>query len=105
MNKLTKDEIKLYIKSEDEETGVKAITEDYLRKINLDEVPEISLPEMLIDGACISDLMGKPLYKYDSFTPIGNSHYFKPSFAGTQVLMGRVGRKLYFSNGRWFMIE
>lgn len=103
MNKLTDEEIKKYIKTANKNTGVKAITEKDLKNIDLDEVPEIIFPDVLVDGSIITDLNGVQRFKYDSFIPRVGSIYFKPSFAGRQVLMGRVGRKLYFSDGRWFV--
>lgn len=97
MNRLTDEEIKKYIKEKNRETGVDGITEERLRSIDLDNVPEV-----IDQGLYIKDKNDKIIYKYDSFTPKAGSIYLKPSFAGDQVLMGRVGRELLFSNGRWF---
>jgi len=104
MDKLTKEEISLYLRDENRDTGVDGINEDELKTIDLDKVPEIILPDKIIDRAVITDKDGNPKFIFDSFTPRSGSIYSKPSFAGSQILMGRVGRKLYFSNGRWFAI-
>lgn len=102
MDKLTQDEIDLYIKPANSAIGVKAITESDLLEIDLDEVTEINQPSFF-DGSYITDKKGNKLFKYDSFCPRAGSIYLKPSFAGRQILMGRVGRKLFFSDGRWFV--
>lgn len=98
MNKLTKEEIKLYIKEPNRETGVKGITEDYLKSLDLDEIPEVvkENPDLIINKTTGA------IYQYDSFTPRAGSIFLKPSFAGRQILLGKTGRKLHFSNGRWF---
>lgn len=101
MNKLTEQEIESYVMEKNTGTGVDAITREYLETIDLNTVDEINVPPF-VDGRCITNKDGKPIFKYDSFTPRAGSIYLKPSFAGSQVLMGRVGRKLYFSNGKWF---
>ena len=103
MNKLTEEEIVKYIKAPNRETGVKGITRERLESKDLDDVREIIVPNQMLDGSFITDTDGKKLFKYDSFTPRAGSYAFKPSFAGDQILMGRVGRKLYFSDGRWFV--
>ena len=103
MNKLTEEEIVKYIKTPNSKTGVKGITRERLESINIDDVREIIVPNPMLNGSVITDTDGEKLFKYDSFTPRAGSYAFKPSFAGDQILMGRVGRKLYFSNGRWFV--
>lgn len=103
MNKLTETEILEYVKEPNRKTGVAGISAKRLSGIDLDEVEEIIVPCPLLDGSFITNLNWKKLFKYDSFTPRAGSYAFKPSFAGSQILMGRVGRKLYFSNGRWFV--
>lgn len=97
MNKLTEEEINLYIKQRDNDCEIDGITREYLECIDLDKVPEV---EKRYDRIFNKD--GEQLYKLDYFTPRPNSYAFKPSFAGRQVLLGKEGRKLYFSNGRWF---
>ena len=97
MRKLTEDEILTYIKDEDKSTGVCAITREMLERIDLDNVREI-----VLDGELIKTTDGQTIYKFDRFTPVKGSHYAKPSFGGSQILIGRSGRKLYFSNGCWF---
>ena len=99
MNKLTEQEILKYIKPRNGATGVDGITREELEAIDLDSVPEVIKAG---NEGKIFGLNGEKLYKYDNFTPRANSHYFKPSFAGRQVLLGRTGRELHFSNGRWF---
>ena len=103
MNKLTEKEISSYILEPNRETGVDGITRNRLESIDLDMVIEIIVPDPLLDGSFITDTGGNKLFKYDSFVPRARSYAFKPSFAGSQILMGRIGRKLYFSNGRWFV--
>lgn len=97
MSKLTIEEIEKYIKPANEETGVKAITREMLEAIDLDNVREV-----VRDGDFIKTPEGVTTYKLDRFTPRSGSYAFKPSFAGSQVLLGREGRELHFSNGRWF---
>ena len=97
MNRLTKQEIEAYIKPENERQGLDAITREQLEAINLDDVIEL-----VKDGDRLKTQEGKNAYKLDRFTPRAGSIYFKPSFAGRQVLLGRQGRKLFFSDGRWF---
>ena len=105
-NKLTEEEIKEYIRTENYKTGVNGITEEDLKKIRLNKVRQIKIEYSSHYGEdVVCDLKtGKVLYKYDAFTPKAGSIYLKPSFAGRQVLMGRIGRKLYFSNGQWFSL-
>ena len=98
MNSLTDEEIESYILPANDSTGVKAITRESLEKIDLDEIEEV-----IVDGAIIKSLDGKQKFKRDDFTPRAGSYAFKPSFAGSQIIMGRTGRKLHFSNGRWFV--
>jgi hypothetical protein len=98
MNKLTNEEIKKYEKQANKSTGVDAITIAQLESINLDEVREVELNKTR-DRIKIN---GENVYKLDRFTPRSASYAFKPSFAGKQVLIGRFGRNLIFSNGRWF---
>ena len=97
MRKLTEGEILAYIKDEDKSTGVRAITREMLESIDLDNVREI-----VRDGELIKSADGQTIYRFDRFTPVKGSHYTKPSFGGSQILIGRSGRKLYFSDGRWF---
>jgi len=96
MNKLTEEEILSYIRPRNSLTGVEAITRVYLESLDLD-----TIPELIREGEFLVTKTGSA-YKFDSFTPRSGSIYFKPSFAGDQVLLGRIGRKLFFSNGRWF---
>lgn len=103
MNRLTEEEVLFYIKEANKKTGVDGIKREQLEAIDLDKVAEIIVPSKLIDGAIITDIKGNKLFKYDAFVPRVRSYAFKPSFAGSQVLMGRVGRRLYFSNGVWFV--
>jgi len=98
MNKLTEEEINKYIIPKNHTTGVDAITREYLEQIDLDEVPVVTRKYDRI-----MDADGKQLFKLDRFTPCANSYAFHPYFAGRQILMGREGRELYFSNGRWFV--
>ena len=105
MNGLTNDEVLLYIIERNHITGVDGITENDLKKINLDEIREIIVPRITIDGDFIADINGNKIFKYDDFIPKVRSTYLKPSFAGRQILMGKVGRKLYFSNGQWFIVN
>ena len=97
MNKLTDEEIEIYIRPANKSTGVKSITREMLEAVDLDNVREV-----VRDGDFIKTLEGEKIYKLDRFTPRSGSYAFKPSFAGSQVLIGREGRKLHFSDGRWF---
>lgn len=97
MNRLTEQEIAKYICDADKNTGVDAIDRETLEAINIDEVPKVTKK-----GDRIFDSEGKQIFKFDHFTPRAGTAYFKPSFAGRQVLLGREVRELYFSNGRWF---
>ena len=99
MNKLTKNEIEKYIKKPNKETGVKGITREYLELIDLDKVPDII---EFKSKEYIKNSQGES-FRYDNFTPRSKSYCFKPSFGGSQVLMGKIDRELYFSNGRWFV--
>ena len=95
--RLTDEEIEKYIKPKNEKTGVDAITKEMLSALDLDKVMEV-----VRDGDYIRTKEGEQIFKLDRFTPRSNSYAFKPSFAGSQILMGREGRELYFSNGVWF---
>jgi len=97
MNKLTAEEANKYIKPANKSTGVDAITKESLENIDLDKVPEV-----VKHRDRIRDTEGVQLYKLDRFTPRSGSYAFKPSFAGRQVLLGKSGRDLFFSDGRWF---
>lgn len=97
MNKLTSAEINKYVKPANGSTGVDAITKEDLENIDLDKVREV-----VRYGDRIRDTEGVQIYKLDRFTPRSGSYAFKPSFAGRQVLLGKNGRDLFFSNGRWF---
>ncbi len=97
MNRLTEEEIAMHIKPRDKDTGVEAITREMLESIDLDTVPEIERTRW--GDICVNGYH----YNYDSFIPRAGSHAFKPSFAGAQVLIGKEGRILIFSNGRWFL--
>lgn len=97
MNKLTEQEIQSYLKPRNKEAGIHAITREMLQDIDLDKVSELTR-----DGDRLL-LNGVIAYKLDRFAPRAGSYAFKPSFAGSQVLLGRVGRTLYFSNGVWFV--
>ena len=98
MNKLTEEEILNYIKPRNKNTSVDAITREFLEGIDLDTVQEVSIK----DDVMLDD-QGKRLFELDRFTPCAGTTYFKPSFAGRQLLLGKQGRKLWFSNGRWFV--
>ena len=97
MEQLTEQEIIKYLKPRNNSTGVDAITQEDLAKIDLNSVREVVKKHHRIFS---SD--GDQIFKFDSFTPRSESYAFKPSFAGRQVLIGREGRELYFSDGRWF---
>jgi hypothetical protein len=99
MEKLTDKEIASYIKDRNCETGVDGISREDLEKIDLDSVSEITICFDLICDA----KTGKQLYKLDRFTPRAGTYAFNPSFAGRQMILGKIGRKLYFSNGVWFI--
>lgn len=97
MKKLTKDDMREYIKPKNHATGVDGISEEDLAKIDLDAVPVLAR-----DGDFVTDSAGNR-FKYDSFTPRSGSYAFKPSFAGRQILIGKFDDgKLLFSDGRWF---
>jgi len=98
MNKLTEEEIESYICLKNGSSGVDGISRELLESINLDDVREVEV-NTCRDRISID---GEQAFKLDRFTPRSSSYAFKPSFAGRQVLLGRVGRKLFFSNGRWF---
>ena len=97
-NKLTEAEIRKYILPANTYSGIDEITESDLRAIDLDNVQEV---ELSFD--VIKNLEGRILYRRGDFVPKAGSIYLKPSFAGRQVIMGRTGRELHFSNGIWFM--
>ena len=99
MNKLTPKEIEAYAIERNTATGVDGIPKERLQKIDLDDIREI-----VHKGDKIESLDGKLLFKRDSFTPRAGSIYLKPSFAGRQIIMGKTGRQIHFSNGRWFAI-
>ena len=100
MNRLTEEEIQKYIKEANSDTGVKAITREMLEKIDLDTVRDF-----VRDGDRLKTPEGEQVYKLERFTPRSGSYAFKPSFAGSQILIGKeLGtRELYFSDGRWFV--
>lgn len=97
MNKLTNEEIEKYVLDYDKVTGVGAITREYLETIDLDEVPEIVEMRQFKN---IVNSKGTE-YHHGGYTPRVGTGY-TPSFGGQQILMGRIGRDLYFTNGRWF---
>lgn len=98
MNNLTKEEVGSYIRFRDEATGVDGVSREYLETLNLDDVRIVEI-NTVRDRISVG---GQQIYKLDSFTPRYDSCAFKPSFAGSQVLLGRVGRTLFFSDGVWF---
>lgn len=97
MNKLTKYEIDKYVREPNKLTGVDGISREYLESLDLDMIATV-----VKKGTRIVDLFDTPLYRKDNYSPRAGTTYLKPSFAGRQVLMGREGRELYFSNGGWF---
>lgn len=97
---LTDEEIKDYIKKENNKTGVDGISEERLKSLDLDKIPELERSD-----DCLQEVGGSHVYERDCFTPKAGSIYLKPSFAGRQVLMGRIGRNLYFTHGVWFQIN
>ena len=99
MNKLTSEEIELYVRPANETAGIEGITRERLEAIDLDAVNEV-----VVDRHTIMSPSGVVLYKFDNFTPVARTVYLKPSFAGRQILLGRVGRQLYFSNGNLFAV-
>ncbi len=99
MNKLTQEEIEIHIQEPNRNTGVKGITREYIESIDLDEVPDIVRFE---PQDFIRNSKGES-FRYDKFTPRSGSYFFKPSFGGSQILMGKIDRELYFSDGRWFV--
>jgi len=96
-NKLTASEIESYIQAGNEAQGVRAITREQLEAIELDKVRDL-----VHCGDRLKTPEGNNVYKLDRFTPRSGSYAFKPSFAGRQLLLGKQGRRLFFSNGRWF---
>ncbi len=101
MNKLTAAEIIKYTKAVDKSSGVDGITPEVLARIDLSKVREVVRDgDRLMSSA---GKQGKQIFKLDNFTPRLKSYFFKPSFAGSQVLLGRQGRELFFSDGRWFV--
>lgn len=103
MVRLTKEEAQEQVIEEKPSQGIKGVNLESLMSIDLDSVPDLITDFKQIDGFVIENKDGER-FKYDAFTPRVGSIYFKPSFAGRQILMGKTGRVLRFSNGRWFGI-
>jgi len=104
MNRLTEKEIELLCKPRNTSTGVDAITREMLLEIDLDEVQVVAYGMNELTGCkTIETPDGKELYYLDDFIPKAGSYAFKPSFAGSQILMGRIGRRVLFTDGRWFV--
>ena len=98
MTKLTEEEIQKYIKPENKSTGVDAITYEMLASIDIDKVPLLTRNEDVVTTSA------GVKFKLDRFIPRIGSYFFKPSFAGTQVLIGKYADgTLLFSNGVWFV--
>lgn len=98
MNRLTEEEILRYICSHNIRTGVDGIYRTDLEDLDLDEVRDV-----VRVGNRINDTEGNQIFKLDTSSPKPNSYAYRPSFAGRQVLLGKEGRILYFSHGRWFI--
>lgn len=104
MRKLSEEEIEKYIKARNPSTGVDAITRERLESLDLDTVPtEVAKFRDTVTGEpgiLFSDGLA---YKRDSFIPRSGSTYFKPAFAGRQMLLGVLkSGTLLFSDGVWF---
>ena len=97
MNRLTEDEILSYLCAPDKATGVHGITRERLEALDLDSVPEVAS----VAGSKMTVTNGLQ-YTFDGFTPRAGSYAFKPSYGGSQLVLAREGRKVIFSNGRWF---
>jgi len=98
MKRLTKEEMQKYLLPENRKTGVNAITEAMLSSIDMDNIDTF-----VRSGNIVTTSSGRK-YQYDSFTPRSGSYVFKPSFAGSQILIGKDDNgELLFSNGRWFV--
>lgn len=103
MKRLTEEQINLLVKPRNPKTGVDAITREMLEAIDLDELPTIVRHFRCPTGDSGILFSDGRAYSQDRFTPRAGSIYFKPSFAGRQVLMGIGGNGLpKYSNGIYF---
>lgn len=103
MKKLTDDQISKLKRPYNKETGVNAITEEMLRKVDIDSIPTV-IHEYKDYCKETALLMSNGMsYKRDRFTPRSGSYAFKPSYAGGQILIGKFDDdSLIYSNGVWF---
>lgn len=103
MRKLTDKQIELLIKPANPNTGVDAITREMLEAIDLDNTPTLVRTFRCPTGDVGFLFSDGKAYNRDNFAPRKGSIYFKPSFAGRQVLLGLNASGLpMFSNGIFF---
>jgi len=104
MSKITEEEIQKYIKPRNPDTGVDAITEEDLRKIDKDKLKKLKTEpygpySYLVDV----DTNERLYYRYWQYVPCKKT-LNKPSFAGRQFALGIVVDEIIFSDGVWFQL-
>lgn len=102
MRKLTEEQIQKMITPRNEKTGVSAITREMLEAIDLDSLPKSVRETRSMGGDFALVFDNGACYSRDRFQPRVGSYAFKPSFAGSQILLGLHNDKPLFSNGVWF---
>lgn len=103
MRKLTEEKIKLLMQQAQPKKGVDAVTREMLEALDLDELPTIVQHFRTMGGDHAVLMSNGSAFSLDRFTPRAGSIYFKPSFAGRQVLIGINDSDLpFYSNGVWF---
>lgn len=102
MKKLTEDQINKLVKNKNESTGVDEISREMLESIDLDSLPKVIKETKSWSGDFAIVLDNGQCFARDKFQPRAGSYAFKPSFAGSQVLIGLWNGEPLFSNGVWF---
>lgn len=106
MRKLTEEMIAKYEKPKNKSTGVEGISREFLESLDLDTLPTIIKEGKSMSGDYAVMNSNGQVFSYDRFTPRAASIYFKPSFAGRQVIVGvKDDGEIIFSNGRWFIVK
>ena len=105
MRSLTEEQISYYLGLYSGYGPVKPVKRQQLEEIDLDTIPKV-VEEL-------NDVMGKKIklkldngniFIFDSFTPRSGTIYCKPSFGGSQLLIGMdTNGEILFTNGRWFV--
>ena len=102
MRKLTEGQINKLVRPKNESTGVDEITVEMLESIDLDKLPKVVRETRSWSGDFAVVLDNGQCFSRDKFQPRAGSYAFKPSFAGSQVLIGLWNGEVLFSNGVWF---